>query len=144
MLVQQYHPGPHEAGIFYYRVPGEEPGNFSGLPVNDAARMYGDAWDVARHSVLEHQCAPYAVNAQVKVEIKRAGATGVKVFAIEGEGGLTAGFEEIRPVLRPSLGLAILATEFLWARRLLRGPFRYPAAQGSAATRAFIAATSSA
>ncbi len=43
------------------RVPGEEPGNFSGLPVNEAARMFGDSWDVARHSVLEHQCAPYAV-----------------------------------------------------------------------------------
>ena len=43
------------------RVPGEEPGDFSGLPINDAARMYGDSWDVARHSVLEHQCAPYTL-----------------------------------------------------------------------------------
>ena len=43
------------------RVPGEEPGDFSGLPINDAARMFGDAWDVARHSVLEHQCAPYTL-----------------------------------------------------------------------------------
>jgi hypothetical protein len=24
LLVQTYHPGPHEAGVFYYRVPGEE------------------------------------------------------------------------------------------------------------------------
>ena len=43
------------------RVPGEEPGDFSGLPINDAARMFGDSWDVARHSVLEHQCAPYTL-----------------------------------------------------------------------------------
>ena len=43
------------------RVPGEEPGDFSGLPINDAARMFGDAWDVTRHSVLEHQCAPYTL-----------------------------------------------------------------------------------
>jgi cyclase len=43
------------------RVPGEEPGNFSGLPINEAARLYGDSWDVARHSVLEHQCAPYTI-----------------------------------------------------------------------------------
>jgi glyoxylase-like metal-dependent hydrolase (beta-lactamase superfamily II) len=43
------------------RVPGEEPGDFSGLPINDAARFYGDSWDVARHSVLEHQCAPYTM-----------------------------------------------------------------------------------
>jgi glyoxylase-like metal-dependent hydrolase (beta-lactamase superfamily II) len=43
------------------RVPGEEPGDFSGLPINDAARMFGDSWDVGRHSVLEHQCAPYTL-----------------------------------------------------------------------------------
>ena len=35
--------------------PGEEPGDFSGLPINEAARYYGDSWDVARHSVIEHQ-----------------------------------------------------------------------------------------
>jgi len=43
------------------RVPGEEPGDFSGLPINEAARMFGDSWDVSRHSVLEHQCAPYTL-----------------------------------------------------------------------------------
>jgi len=43
------------------RVPGEEPGDFSGIPINEAARRFGDAWDVARHSVLEHQCAPYTL-----------------------------------------------------------------------------------
>jgi glyoxylase-like metal-dependent hydrolase (beta-lactamase superfamily II) len=43
------------------RVPGEEPGDFSGVPINDAARLFGDSWDVARHSVLEHQCAPYTL-----------------------------------------------------------------------------------
>ncbi len=43
------------------RVPGEEPGDFSGLPINEAARMFGDSWDVTRHSVLEHQCAPYTL-----------------------------------------------------------------------------------
>ncbi len=43
------------------RVPGEEPGDFSGIPLNDAARLFGETWDVARHSVLEHQCAPYTL-----------------------------------------------------------------------------------
>ena len=43
------------------RVPGEEPGDFSGIPLNEAGRRFGDAWDVARHSVLEHQCAPYTL-----------------------------------------------------------------------------------
>jgi glyoxylase-like metal-dependent hydrolase (beta-lactamase superfamily II) len=46
---------------FLDRVPGEEPGDFSGLPINEAARMFGDSWDVTRHSVLEHQCAPYTL-----------------------------------------------------------------------------------
>ena len=43
------------------RVPGEEPGNMAGIPVNDAARMYADSWNEARYSVLEHQCAPYVL-----------------------------------------------------------------------------------
>jgi cyclase len=43
------------------RVPGEEPGDFSGVPINEAARVFADSWDVARHSVLEHQCAPYTL-----------------------------------------------------------------------------------
>ena len=43
------------------RVPGEEPGDFSGIPINEAARLFADSWDVARHSVLEHQCAPYTL-----------------------------------------------------------------------------------
>jgi cyclase len=43
------------------RVPGEEPGNAAGIPVNDAARMYMDSWNEARYSVLEHQCAPYTL-----------------------------------------------------------------------------------
>jgi glyoxylase-like metal-dependent hydrolase (beta-lactamase superfamily II) len=43
------------------RVPGEEPGDFSGVPINEAARLFADSWDVARHSVLEHQCAPYTL-----------------------------------------------------------------------------------
>jgi glyoxylase-like metal-dependent hydrolase (beta-lactamase superfamily II) len=43
------------------RIPGEEPGDFSGVPLNEAARLYGDSWDEARFSVLEHQCAPYTL-----------------------------------------------------------------------------------
>jgi glyoxylase-like metal-dependent hydrolase (beta-lactamase superfamily II) len=43
------------------RVPGEEPNNYAGLPVNEAARMYADSWDVERTTVLEHQCQPYTM-----------------------------------------------------------------------------------
>ncbi len=43
------------------RVPGVEPNDYSGLPVNEAARMYADGWDVERTTVLEHQCQPYTM-----------------------------------------------------------------------------------
>ncbi len=43
------------------RVPGIEPNDYSGLPVNEAARMFADSWDVERTTVLEHQCQPYTM-----------------------------------------------------------------------------------
>ena len=41
------------------RVPGDVQGDFTGVPLNDAARRYAEAFDVTRVAVLEHQCAPY-------------------------------------------------------------------------------------
>ncbi len=41
------------------RVPGDVQGDFTGVPVNDAARRYAEAFDVTRVAVLEHQCQPY-------------------------------------------------------------------------------------
>jgi hypothetical protein len=39
------------------RIPGPDLGDYSGIPVNDAARMRGDSYDSARPSVvLEYQC----------------------------------------------------------------------------------------
>lgn len=43
------------------RVPGVEPNDYSGLPVNEAARLFADSWDVERTTVLEHQCQPYTM-----------------------------------------------------------------------------------
>src|SRR5688572_12500558 len=43
------------------RVPGQEPNDYTGLPLNDAARMYADSFDVERTTLLEHICAPYAL-----------------------------------------------------------------------------------
>lgn len=43
------------------RVPGDVQGDFTGVPLNDAARAYADAFDVTRVAVLEHQCQPYNV-----------------------------------------------------------------------------------
>jgi glyoxylase-like metal-dependent hydrolase (beta-lactamase superfamily II) len=43
------------------RVPGQEPNDYTGLPLNDAARMFADSFDVERTTMLEHICAPYAM-----------------------------------------------------------------------------------
>jgi hypothetical protein len=43
------------------RVPGDVQGDFSGVPMNDAARKYAEAFDVTRVAMLEHQCQPYNV-----------------------------------------------------------------------------------
>jgi len=43
------------------RVPGDVNGDFTGVPINDAARRYAEAWDVRRVNNLEHQCQPYSL-----------------------------------------------------------------------------------
>jgi hypothetical protein len=43
------------------RVPGDVQGDFAGVPMNDSARKYAEAFDVTRVAVLEHQCQPYNV-----------------------------------------------------------------------------------
>jgi hypothetical protein len=43
------------------RVPGGLQGDFTGVPLNDAARRYAEAFDVRRVTLLEHQCQPYNV-----------------------------------------------------------------------------------
>jgi len=41
------------------RVPGDVQGDFTGVPLNEAARRYAETFDVTRWAVLEHQCQPY-------------------------------------------------------------------------------------
>ncbi|HEX7082388.1 MAG TPA: hypothetical protein VF329_15375 [Gammaproteobacteria bacterium] len=41
------------------RIPGDVQGDFTGVPLNDAARRYAQAFDVTRVALLEHQCQPY-------------------------------------------------------------------------------------
>jgi cyclase len=41
------------------RIPGDVQGDFTGVPLNDAARRYAESYDVRRVTLLEHQCAPY-------------------------------------------------------------------------------------
>src|SRR4051812_4636705 len=44
---------------FQDRVPGPDLGDYTGLPITEAARKYADSWDPSRVSMLEHQCEPY-------------------------------------------------------------------------------------
>jgi hypothetical protein len=41
------------------RVPGGVQGDFTGVPMNDAARRYAEGFDVTRVAMLDHQCQPY-------------------------------------------------------------------------------------
>jgi hypothetical protein len=38
------------------RIPGPFLGDYLGLPINDAARAYAQAWDASRMTMPEHQC----------------------------------------------------------------------------------------
>lgn len=53
--------------------PGAELGNYSGLPLNDAARRYADSWAATRYGQLEHQCRshtlPYILRAPTWLRI---------------------------------------------------------------------------
>jgi hypothetical protein len=39
--------------------PGPPPGDYTGFPINEAARLRADSWDGDLVSVLEHQCIPH-------------------------------------------------------------------------------------
>ncbi|MCU1335170.1 MAG: hypothetical protein JWO19_751, partial [Bryobacterales bacterium] len=41
------------------RIPGPEIGDYLGLPITEAARMRGDAWDADILTMPEHQCKPH-------------------------------------------------------------------------------------
>src|SRR5688572_5926873 len=57
----QWAPLYHEDTI--ERVPGPELGDYTGLPLNDAARLRADSWDADRISVVEeYQCRPHSAD----------------------------------------------------------------------------------
>ena len=41
------------------RIPGPDIGDYLGLPINEAARLHGDAWDASILTLPEHQCKPH-------------------------------------------------------------------------------------
>jgi hypothetical protein len=55
------------------RLPGPALGDYLGLPINDAARAFAEAWDSSRLTVPEHQCrahaAPYIMRGPMNLRI---------------------------------------------------------------------------
>jgi glyoxylase-like metal-dependent hydrolase (beta-lactamase superfamily II) len=55
------------------RGPGPDLGDYLGLPINDAARVFADSWDASRLTLQEHQCrvhvAPYIYHGPLNLRI---------------------------------------------------------------------------
>jgi hypothetical protein len=55
------------------RIPGPSLGDYLGLPINDSARAFAEAWDASRLTVPEHQCrahsAPYILRGPLNMRI---------------------------------------------------------------------------
>jgi hypothetical protein len=41
--------------------PGSEIGDYTELPINDAARMRADTWDAQKWEMIEHECDPHGI-----------------------------------------------------------------------------------
>ena len=54
VLVQTYHPGPYEAGIFYYRIPGEEQGHILSITDKEFPVIVGDGEHTLRQLIWLH------------------------------------------------------------------------------------------
>jgi pimeloyl-ACP methyl ester carboxylesterase/membrane protein DedA with SNARE-associated domain len=54
VLVQTYHPGPHEAGIFYYRFPGEATGRIFSITDKAFPEVEGDGRSTLEDLILRH------------------------------------------------------------------------------------------
>jgi hypothetical protein len=55
------------------RLPGPAVGDYAGLPLNDSARAFAEAWDASRLTVPEHQCrahsSPYIMRGPLNLRI---------------------------------------------------------------------------
>jgi hypothetical protein len=55
------------------RIPGPSLGDYLGLPINESARAFAEAWDASRLTVPEHQCrahsSPYILRGPLNMRI---------------------------------------------------------------------------
>ena len=66
-----WNPRTHEDQLD--RGPGPDLGDYTGLPINDAARLFAESWDASRLTLQEHQCrvhvAPYIFHGPLRLRI---------------------------------------------------------------------------
>lgn len=75
VLVQQFHPGPFEAGVFYYRVPGEEHGRIFSITDKRFPIVTGDGRSTLEDLIWAHR--RYRLQAAVFLERHAAERTRV-------------------------------------------------------------------
>lgn len=80
VLAQTYHPGPHEVGIFYYRLPDEPAGHIYSICAKRFPRLTGDG----RHTVEQLIYRDRRLRMQADVFLRRLGDERDRVPA-EGE-----------------------------------------------------------
>jgi len=70
-LVGEWSPRYHEDQPD--RIPGPELGDYTGLPLNDGARLAAETWDAARLTLREHQCkvhnGPYILHGPIQFRL---------------------------------------------------------------------------
>ena len=58
-----------------HRIPGPALGDYTGLPINDAARLKADSWDASILSLREHQAKPhpstYSLRGPANIRIRK-------------------------------------------------------------------------
>jgi hypothetical protein len=101
---------------YEHRIPGPTVGDYTGLPINDAARLKADSWDASILSLREHQAKPhpstYSLRGPANIRIRK----------------------EIDPVTQRPIGFELFGT-FGQATRMIwldgRPPMRLTPGRGS-------------
>jgi cyclase len=80
---------------YEHRIPGPTVGDYTGLPINDAARLKADSWDASILSLREHQAKPhpstYSLRGPANIRIRKEvdpitqRAVGFEIFGTFGQ-----------------------------------------------------------
>jgi membrane protein DedA with SNARE-associated domain len=77
VLIQPYHPGPYEAGVFYYRIPGEPTGRILSITAKHFPELVGDGRSTIEQLVWRHP----RYRMQARVFLTRHAADAQRVLA---------------------------------------------------------------